>query len=192
MVGERLRALRNSRNLRQEDIARVVGVTPEAIGLYEANKREPKGEILLKLAEIFDVSVDYLMGRDNPVNLREALLSDSPVRYGRRTLGPKQKESLKQIIDAVIAFADADTAPIAGPTPRQESNLAPLRRPEAEPAAEETPGPLPNTELHAARRTGDEELLPETWELVKQAQKEVRRKHGGPNRRGTPPEGEEK
>jgi len=67
IVGSRLRKLRDARDLRQEDVAKVVGVTPEAIGMYENNKREPKAEILTRLAEYFGVSTDYLLGRtDDP------------------------------------------------------------------------------------------------------------------------------
>lgn len=61
--GSRLRALRESSHMTQQEVADAVGVTPEAIGNYEGDKREPKGDILVKLARVFGVSTDYLLGR---------------------------------------------------------------------------------------------------------------------------------
>lgn len=67
MIGGRLRQLREAKGLRQEDIARVAGVTPEAIGMYENDRREPKGEILRAIASYLGTSTDYLLGlADDP------------------------------------------------------------------------------------------------------------------------------
>lgn len=63
MLGKRLRDLRTKKGLRQEDVAKVAGVTPEAIGMYENNRREPKGEILRAIVSYLGTSIDYLHGR---------------------------------------------------------------------------------------------------------------------------------
>ncbi|NLY47325.1 MAG: helix-turn-helix transcriptional regulator, partial [Tissierella sp.] len=50
-----------------EDIAKVIGVTRPAYTAYERGLRTPDYDILVTLADYFDVSVDYLLGRtDNP------------------------------------------------------------------------------------------------------------------------------
>jgi len=64
-LSERLILLKNERKLLQKDIARSIGVSLRAYQYYERGKRNPDSVTLIKLADYFDVSVDYLLGRDN-------------------------------------------------------------------------------------------------------------------------------
>ncbi|TJY44270.1 helix-turn-helix transcriptional regulator [Cohnella pontilimi] len=61
-MGERLRELRLSRNISQEEVARQIGITRSAYSHYEINNRQPVYETLIKLAAYFDVSLDYIIG----------------------------------------------------------------------------------------------------------------------------------
>ena len=49
----------------QKDLAKYLNITTSAYGYYEQGKRNPDIEILRKLADYFDVSTDYLLGRTN-------------------------------------------------------------------------------------------------------------------------------
>ncbi|WP_304598899.1 helix-turn-helix domain-containing protein [Lactobacillus intestinalis] len=60
----RLKELRKENNLSQRELGKAIGVTGQAISLYERGDREPKLKILEKLADYFGVSVDYLRGTD--------------------------------------------------------------------------------------------------------------------------------
>ena len=60
----RLKEIRQEKNLSQTDIAKALGVTRQAISLYEKGDREPKLETWQKLADYFNVSVPYLQGMD--------------------------------------------------------------------------------------------------------------------------------
>lgn len=62
MFGKRISDLRKERGLTQLDLAQKIGVTRSAISLYEIEKREPDTETLLKMADFFGVSTDYLLG----------------------------------------------------------------------------------------------------------------------------------
>ncbi|MBM7622994.1 helix-turn-helix domain-containing protein [Sporohalobacter salinus] len=62
---ERLKKLRKEYGLRQKDVAKDLNLTPSAIGFYEQGKRNPDYKILSELADYFEVSVDYLLGRTN-------------------------------------------------------------------------------------------------------------------------------
>lgn len=65
---ERLRKLRQQKKLRQKDVADKLGITVSAYGYYEQGKREASYETLKKLADYFDVNIDYLIGRtDDPI-----------------------------------------------------------------------------------------------------------------------------
>lgn len=66
-LAERLVQLRQQRGIRQKDIAELLGVSERAVQYYESGKRHPDFEGLIKLADYFNVSLDYLVGRsDDP------------------------------------------------------------------------------------------------------------------------------
>lgn len=69
-LGERIRILREEQRYQQKEIAERLGVSPQAFSNYENGKREPDLLTVLKLAKLFDVSVDYLLGL-TPVRSRE-------------------------------------------------------------------------------------------------------------------------
>ena len=58
----RIKEIRQEKNLSQTDIAKALGVTRQAISLYEKGDREPKLETWQKLADFFGVPVPYLQG----------------------------------------------------------------------------------------------------------------------------------
>lgn len=59
----RLRDLRKEKSLTQRELGVKIGVNDNTITNYEKGDRNPDYETLLKLADIFDCSVDYLLGR---------------------------------------------------------------------------------------------------------------------------------
>ena len=61
MMGARIAALRREAGMNQAQLARALQVSPSAVGMYEQGRREPSAQILLNLAEIFGVSVDYIL-----------------------------------------------------------------------------------------------------------------------------------
>ena len=64
----RLRELRKERNLRQIDLATDLGVAQTTIANYEQHSRFPDEETLHSIANYFDISLDYLMGREDTRN----------------------------------------------------------------------------------------------------------------------------
>mgnify|MGYP002410942743 CR=1 FL=1 len=61
----RLKELREKNNIKQIDIAKVLGVTSQAYGNYEAGRRELSPIQLIKIAEFYETSIDYLLGITN-------------------------------------------------------------------------------------------------------------------------------
>lgn len=59
-----IKAIRESKNLTQKDCADLLGITIRAWQTYEQGVSEPKQELLFKIADMFDVSLDYLLGRE--------------------------------------------------------------------------------------------------------------------------------
>ena len=64
----RLRELRKELHLNQADVAEGIGIASPAYGNYEAERRDMSTEIQKKLADYFNVSIDYLMGYTNERN----------------------------------------------------------------------------------------------------------------------------
>ncbi|WP_044737254.1 helix-turn-helix domain-containing protein [Geobacillus kaustophilus] len=62
---QRLRMLRKAKGLTQEELGRKVNVTKVSISGYESGNRTPDMDTLKALADALDVSIDYLLGRDN-------------------------------------------------------------------------------------------------------------------------------
>lgn len=72
VFADRLSKLRTAKKLTQQDIANKLGITRQAYSFYETGKREPDYETLKKLVDLFEVSIDYLLGRSNdPSNVEE-------------------------------------------------------------------------------------------------------------------------
>ena len=66
-IADRLRTLRENGKLSQEKMGLLVGMKQSSINRYENNQSDPSLEALLRYADYFDVSLDYIFGRtDNP------------------------------------------------------------------------------------------------------------------------------
>lgn len=65
MFGKRLRSMRMKRHYTQQQMADFIDVALRTYQGYEGETRCPSFELLVQLADILDVSIDYLMGRDD-------------------------------------------------------------------------------------------------------------------------------
>jgi transcriptional regulator with XRE-family HTH domain len=63
--GDRLKSLREENRLTRNDFAQKLNISYSAISKYETNIRFPDKETLVRMADFFDVSVDYLLCRTN-------------------------------------------------------------------------------------------------------------------------------
>ena len=67
VIGERIKNLRTAKNISQEELGTIIGVSKVSICGYENNKRCPNLEIIIKLANYFETSIDYLLGREKKI-----------------------------------------------------------------------------------------------------------------------------
>jgi len=124
-IGKIIKELRKENNMTQEDLAEKLGITRGAIGLYERGERKVNYETVNRLADIFGVSSDYLLGRidkKNPVRTISEAISDNPELYNfwkelskredlqllfkqTRDLEPKE---IKRIIRVIKAIEDEE------------------------------------------------------------------------------------
>ena len=66
-IGLKLKNLRLQNDKTQTDMAKILNVAKSTVSMYERNQREPGADILKKYAQTFDVSLDYLLGNERPV-----------------------------------------------------------------------------------------------------------------------------
>ena len=78
--GQRLRELRHSAGLTQEQLAKRVGLTKSVISFYELSERSPSPNVIIKFARVFHVSADYLLGIEKKRSVDISDLSDEQVR----------------------------------------------------------------------------------------------------------------
>lgn len=98
--GERLRQLREERNLTQKAIAGIIGISPRMVSFYESGAHFPREEgTLLKLAQFFGVSTDYLLGYSD-VRCVEQLRKLNQAFQG---LPEAERESLMDYLDFLSA-----------------------------------------------------------------------------------------
>ncbi|ARK32182.1 helix-turn-helix domain-containing protein [Halalkalibacter krulwichiae] len=91
VLGKRIKYLRDRSGLAQKYVAEKIGVKNNTLSGYESGRREPDSETLRKLADFFEVTTDYLLGR-----------TDKPTYNIESTL-PKQKSKEENLF-----FKDMD------------------------------------------------------------------------------------
>lgn len=108
MLGARIAALRREMGQSQAELAKYLGVSASAVGMYEQGRREPSGAILVALAANFGVSTDYLLtGQPNPaeemaiVQMLDNRLDAAEQRLFRRNNGLSRQE-LAVLLAAVL------------------------------------------------------------------------------------------
>ena len=79
--GERLRDLREEKDITRYALANMLNVSYSTISKYETGIRFPDKEALIKMADFFDVSIDYLLCRSNIRDTAEKILSKSKEQF---------------------------------------------------------------------------------------------------------------
>ena len=78
--GTRLKELRKQNALTQQQLASRIGVTKSVVSFYELKERAPSPDTLVKLAQVFHVSTDYLLGVQKNRTVDVSGLSDEDIR----------------------------------------------------------------------------------------------------------------
>ena len=78
----RLKELRKKANISQADLGKVLGVTGQTVLNWESGIFEPKIEHLIKLADYFNVTIDYLVERPKPLSKADEIYNElSKISY---------------------------------------------------------------------------------------------------------------
>ena len=98
-LGERLKMLRTENHLRQDQVARLINVDKSSISLYETGMRQPSYATLVRLANVFNVSTDYLLGRINssPIDLSGLTAAEAAMINQLVTSMTKKNKELEEL-----------------------------------------------------------------------------------------------
>ncbi|WP_277855842.1 helix-turn-helix transcriptional regulator [Bacillus cereus] len=103
-MGSRIKQVRKEKDMKQYELAEAIGVNFTAISLYESDKREPRRDILEKIARVTNVSVDYLYGLSEHKTLdkdKSDKVSKEAVELMEKInkLPPEKRQAILNLID---------------------------------------------------------------------------------------------
>jgi len=84
--GKKLKELRLQAGLTQKELAERIGVTKSVVSYYELQERHPSPDMLVKLAAVFHVTTDFLLGIDNQKMLDISDLDDEDISLLQHTI----------------------------------------------------------------------------------------------------------
>ncbi len=105
----RIRALRKEKNITQAELGKFLKVSDRSIGFYELGERDPDTDTLRRLADYFDVSIDYLLGRSDIRDTAESIIysfskeaiAQEVVRESEAELPQEAKEEIERFKDYI-------------------------------------------------------------------------------------------
>ena len=99
---KKLKELRQKRGISQQALAEIIGISQQSINKYENHKIEPDISTLIALADYFDTTVDYIIGRTDE-NGRRSAQSDKDVLIEKYLLlNESEKKCVNVLIDTFI------------------------------------------------------------------------------------------
>lgn len=106
MISSRIRELRKNHNLTQKDFADIMGMSRGAINKYETGERTPDIYTLIKFANYFGVSMDYLV--DHKVSTKEKTAYEIVAMFDRKGLSSNDigSDKFKKLFDIVNYVLD--------------------------------------------------------------------------------------
>lgn len=98
MLGDILKKLRKEKGITQEELGKILGVTTSMVGMYETNARKPSYEVLLKMADYFGVSTDYLLGKSSDQKESEMETEIQLIQRAHKKMDAKQRKKMMDIL----------------------------------------------------------------------------------------------
>lgn len=112
---ETLKKLRREKNLSQKELGNKLGLAESTIGMYEQGKRQPDYETLLKIADFFEVTLDFLLGNPkdaSSIKEKEATysISDPDLQIAFKDASDFSEEARRQAIDFIEYLKEKEKA----------------------------------------------------------------------------------
>ena len=102
-IGIRIRTMRKSRRMSQEDLAKLIGQSASSITMYETGRRAPSYETLEAFADIFNVPYSYIAGDDIDSSSLDPSIIDPEIQIVSSMMEGLPQETKEQIVAIVRA-----------------------------------------------------------------------------------------
>ncbi|KRM20274.1 hypothetical protein FC40_GL000192 [Ligilactobacillus hayakitensis DSM 18933 = JCM 14209] len=107
LLGLRIKELRKEKGLRQSELATTLHVSQQAVGSWETGRTVPGADTLNVLADYFNVTTDYLLGRDgkeeNSTDTKDlSEIMNSIMTYNGKELNQHDKDVVEGLISAYL------------------------------------------------------------------------------------------
>ncbi|TFZ24435.1 helix-turn-helix domain-containing protein [Lactiplantibacillus plantarum] len=113
-LASRIINLRESKNMKQSDLARRLSLDKSSMSKIENGTRKVSSDEILKIANVFEVSTDYLLGNNEKnhkspdwateadrIDLDKLLQSNTPMGYGEMSMSPEDREKVRNVIEGI-------------------------------------------------------------------------------------------
>ena len=107
-LGKRVKGLRESMKLTQQDLGDIVGLHGTNIGRLESGKVFPSSDVLLKMSIYFNVSCDWLLTGENAFSQISADADITKLIESYNQLSPKDKHEIQEMIDFKLYKANKE------------------------------------------------------------------------------------
>ena len=102
MIGQKIRDLRKQRKMSQTELAKILHVSQQTVTAWETGKAEPSSSAISSLADYFDVTTDYLLGRpdrkDDDAKTADIEDDDVIFTYEGRRIPKEDLELIRRIM----------------------------------------------------------------------------------------------
>ncbi len=130
----RLRELRNSRKMSQQELANSLGISKSSVNMYERGEREPSLDTLEIIADFFNVDMDYLMGKTSEIKTFQVFNNENVEKSNISYIYPKNEVYSIPLFESVSAgfgaYADSEVLeyiPIVLSNPHDAQNTIAIK-----------------------------------------------------------------
>ncbi len=101
-LGSNIAQLRERRGLSQASLAKDLHISQASLAMYETNKRKPNVEMLDIIADYFNVSTDYLLGREEKNKDEIDSILDTAMAKDGKPLSENDREVIRSMVEAYL------------------------------------------------------------------------------------------
>lgn len=94
----RIAELRKQKDISQSKLGEIIGVAQNTICNWEMERRQPDNDSLIKMADLFGVTIDYILGRDNEDMPDEMVI----LNRAAKKMTPEQRQKLLNVAKTIF------------------------------------------------------------------------------------------
>ena len=112
MIGDRILSLRKQNNLSQQDVADKIGSSKAQLSRYESKGVQPPADVISNLAELFNVSTDYLIRGENSEIARQSIHNAELLNQFTKvsSLPESEQNTILKVVKALVCEYDVRQA----------------------------------------------------------------------------------